>query len=388
MKRVTILGSTGSIGVSALDVIAKNPERFKVTALAAGSHVERLAVQIQQFKPSVVAVRTKQDAQNLSKIKGLPKIEILFDEPGMMQLASHPFSDIVLSAISGAAGLKPTLAAVDAGKDIALANKETMVIAGEIVTKRAKQKKVKILPVDSEHSAIFQCLAGRKKKALRRIILTASGGPFLNLSHQALKKVTLEQALKHPRWTMGRKITIDSASLMNKGLEVIEAKWLFDLDISHIDVLIHPQSIVHSLIELIDGVVLAQLGIADMRIPIAYALAYPDRLVNDLPLLDLSKEGHLDFQLPDMKRFPCLELAYQAGKMGGTAPAAMNAANEMVVAAFMERRIGFKDFPTVIRKVLDRHETRHDVSVEDILNVDHEARIQAQEIINKIKKGS
>ena len=278
MKKITLLGSTGSIGVNALDVLDKNPKKFKVVALTAGRNIRLLAQQILKFHPKIVAVQSRQDAERLHQILGVKNnIPILYDETGIEEVASYPSSDIVLSAISGAAGLKPTLAAIEAGKDIALANKETMVVAGHIVTKKARQKNIKILPVDSEHSAIFQCLAGQRPENLRRIILTASGGPFYNLSKADLKKVTLAQALKHPRWKMGRKITIDSASLMNKGLEVIEAKWLFNLDIAHIDVLIHPQSVVHSLIELLDGSVLAQLGIADMRIPIAYAFAYPDR---------------------------------------------------------------------------------------------------------------
>jgi 1-deoxy-D-xylulose-5-phosphate reductoisomerase len=387
MKKITLLGSTGSIGVSALSVIEKNPKDFKVTALTAGSNVEVLAAQVLKFRPGMVAVRSKKDAIRLKDLLGSVKIKILYDETGLEETAACPSSDMVLSAISGAAGLKPTLAAIEAGKNIALANKETMVVAGQLVTQRAKQKKVKILPVDSEHSAIFQCLAGQNKNLLRRIILTASGGPFLNLSRQDLKKVTLEQALKHPRWQMGPKITIDSASLMNKGLEVIEAKWLFDLDISRIDVLIHPQSIVHSLIELIDGSVLAQLGIADMRVPIAYALTYPDRIINDLPRLDLTKSDRLDFQLPDMKKFPCLELAYEASRLGGTAPAVLNAANETAVSAFLEKRIGFCDLPKVIEKVLRNHNPEKISSLAEVIAVDEEARRDAERIIRKIKKG-
>ena len=314
-------------------------------------------------------------------------IAILYDEQGIEEVASHSSSNIVLSAISGAAGLKPTLAAIEAGKDIALANKETMVVAGHLVTKKARQKKIKILPVDSEHSAIFQCLSGQVAGNLRRIILTASGGPFYNLSKADLKKVTLAQALKHPRWKMGRKITIDSASLMNKGLEVIEAKWLFSLDISRIDVLIHPQSIVHSFIELVDGSVLAQLGIADMRIPIAYAFAYPDRITNDLPKLNLAKTGPLEFRQPDMKKFPCLELAYEAGRSGETAPVVLNAANEVAVAAFIENKICFNDLPKVIERVLNKHQAQNNLSLEDVLAVDGEARIQAQSVIKQLKKG-
>ncbi len=387
MKKVTILGSTGSIGVSALDIIAKNPGKFKVTALTAGGNMKELAGQMIRFKPSVVAVRTKHDAQNLRNLTGVSKTRILYDESGIEEAASNPSSDIVLSAISGAAGLKPTLAAINAGKDIALANKETLVAAGSIVMQKAKKKKVKILPVDSEHSAIFQCLTGQKKSLLRRIILTASGGPFYHLSAKELKNVTLAQALRHPRWNMGKKITIDSASLMNKGLEVIEAKWLFDLDISHIDVLIHPQSVVHSLIELNDGSVMAQLGIADMRIPIAYALTCPDRMKNDLPLLDLAKAGRLDFYAPDLNKFPCLGLACQAGKTGGTAPAAMNAANEIAVSAFLEQKIRYIDLPSVIEKVVCSHMVVQNPSLADIMAADREARQKAKQVIIKMKKG-
>ncbi len=388
MKKITLLGSTGSIGVSALSVIDKNPEKFKVAALAAGRNVRLLARQISKFRPKLVSVQSRQDAERLRQILEPGKrVRIVYDEEGAEEVASYAASDIVLSAISGAAGLKPTLAAIEARKDIALANKETMVIAGHVVTKKAREKGVKILPVDSEHSAIFQCLGGQRPANLKRIILTASGGPFYNFSRDDLKKVTLQQALRHPRWKMGRKITIDSASLMNKGLEVIEAKWLFDVDISRIDVLIHPQSIVHSLIELIDGSVLAQLGIADMRIPIAYALIYPDRLTNDLPSLNLPKSGPLEFYEPDTKKFPCLRLAYEAGRLGGTATAVLNAANEVAVAAFMENRICFNDLPKVIEKILDRHQTVNDPSLEDILGTDREVRIQTQSVINKLKKG-
>ncbi len=388
MKKITLLGSTGSIGVSALDVIEKNPQKFKVIALSAGRNVRLLAQQTVKCKPEIVAVQASEDAERLRQILG-PKnrIPILYNDAGIEELASHPASDIVISAISGAAGLKPTLAAIEAGKDIALANKETLVVAGQVVTEKARQKKIKILPVDSEHSAIFQCLSGQLPENLRRIILTASGGPFYDLSKADLKKVTLAQALKHPRWKMGRKITIDSASLMNKGLEVIEAKWLFHLDITRIDVLIHPQSVIHSLIELIDGSVLAQLGIADMRIPIAYALSYPDRMTNDLPALNLEKTGHMDFYPPDMKKFPCLGLAFEAGRIGGTAPAALNAANEVAVAAFIENKICFIDLPKVIEKVLHKCQTQNNPSLEDILEVDGEARREAENIIKKLKRG-
>lgn len=387
MKKVTILGSTGSIGINTLDIIEKNPDKFKVTGLTAGSNVKELANQITRFKPSFVAVRTKKDANHLKSLPGISNTRILYDETGIEEVASHSSSDIVLSAISGAAGLKPTLAAIEAGKDIALANKETLVAAGSIVMRKSREKKVKILPVDSEHSAIFQCLAGQKRSHLRRVILTASGGPFYRCTAKELKNVTVNQALRHPRWKMGKKITIDSASLMNKGLEVIEAKWLFDLDISHIDVLIHPQSVVHSLIELIDGSVLAQLGIADMRIPIAYALTYPDRMQNDLAIMDLTATGRLDFYPPDMKKFPCLGLAYQAGRTGGTATAAMNAANEMAVGAFLEQKIRYMEIPLVVEKVMCHHVVVNSPSLDDVIEADQEARQKAKQVIIKMKKG-
>ncbi len=386
MKKITILGSTGSIGLSALDVIGKNPERFQIVALAAGKNVKLLKKQIDIFKPKIVSASTKENAFKLSQSLPLNnKIKILYGKEGLNEIAAFPAADIVVSAISGAAGLMPTLAAIDAGKDIALANKETMVMAGEIVNRRAKLKKVKILPVDSEHSAIFQCLQGEKIENLRRIILTASGGPFINFNVNQLKQVKLNQALKHPRWKMGKKITIDSATLMNKGLEVIEAKWLFNLDMVKIDVLIHPQSIVHSMIELIDGSVLAQMGIPDMRIPIAYALTYPERIINNIESLNLLKTEKLEFLKPDIKKFPCLRLAYEAGICGGTTPAVLNAANEIAVAAFLERKIKFVDLPGIIDKVLNAHVCGNDSSLESVINADFWARIKTKEILERIK---
>jgi len=385
MKKITILGSTGSIGLNTLDVIKKNPGRFQVVALAAGQNVNLLKKQIEIFKPKLVYVSTKENALKLRQDLTLNyKIKILYDKEGLNEIASFPSADIVVSAISGAAGLMPTLAAIDAGKDVALANKETMVMAGEIVNRRAKQKKVKIIPVDSEHSAIFQCLQGEKIENLKRIILTASGGPFLNFNVNELKQVKLNQALKHPRWKMGKKITIDSATLMNKGLEVIEAKWLFNLDFGKIDVLIHPQSIVHSMIELIDGSVLAQMGIPDMRIPISYALTYPERIINDISSLNLLETEKLEFRQPDIKKFPCLRLAYEAGICGGTTPAVLNAANEIAVAAFLEQKIKFVDLPKIIDKVLTAHVCGEDPSLESILNADSWARIKTTEILERI----
>jgi 1-deoxy-D-xylulose-5-phosphate reductoisomerase len=385
MKNVAILGSTGSIGVSALDVIRKNPERFRVVALAAGRNIKLLQKQIERFRPQLVAVIDDEDACKLrNHIPAKFKIRIVSHKEGLNEVASFDTADIVISAIAGAAGLNPTLAAIDAGKDIALANKETMVMAGDIVTKRAKKKRIKILPVDSEHSAIFQCLQGQKRENLKKIILTASGGPFLNYSQIQLAAVKLQDALKHPNWKMGKKITIDSASMMNKGLEVIEARWLFNLDISKIDILIHPQSIVHSMVEFIDGSLIAQMGIPDMRIPIAYALTYPERINNDLPVLDLVKTRNLEFQKPDMKIFPCLKLAYEAGICGGTMPAVLNAANEVAVSAFLAEKINFIDLPLIIDKVLNNHDSLKDPSLEDILKADEWARAQTNQLIERI----
>jgi 1-deoxy-D-xylulose-5-phosphate reductoisomerase len=385
MKKIIILGSTGSIGVSALDVIEKNPDRFQVVALSAGKNIKLLKKQIERFHPEAVAVGSKDKAFRLREdLMTGSKVKVLYGEEGLKEIASFPTAVIVISAISGSAGLIPTLAAIEAGKDIALANKETMVMAGEIVNKRAQKKGVKIIPVDSEHSAIFQCLEGNKRENLRRIILTASGGPFLNFTKDQLKKVTLSQTLRHPKWKMGKKITIDSASMMNKGLEVIEAKWLFNADISTIDVLIHPQSIVHSMIEFIDGAYLAQMGVPDMKIPIAYALTYPERIVNALKSLDFVKTGTLEFYKPDLKKFPCLKIAYAAGICGGTAPAVLNAANEVAVSAFMQKKIRFVDLPKIIEKVLNVHRVINNPSLDDILQADLWARTETEKTIERM----
>jgi 1-deoxy-D-xylulose-5-phosphate reductoisomerase len=385
MKKITILGSTGSIGLSALEVIEKNPQRFQVVALTAGRNIKLLKKQIEKFKPKVVAVGSKENAIKLREALNIKcKVKIFYNEEGLKEIASFPSADIVISAISGSAGLIPTLAGIEAGKDIALANKETMVMAGEIVTQRAIKKGVKIIPVDSEHSAIFQCLEGHKRRNLRRIILTASGGPFLNFNRNELKKVDLSQTLRHPNWKMGKKITIDSASMMNKGLEVIEAKWLFNVGINDIDVLIHPQSIVHSMVEFIDGAFLAQMGIPDMKIPIAYALTYPERIINDLPSLNLVKTENLEFSKPDINIFPCLGLAYSAGLCGGTSPVVLNAADEVAVSAFIEKKIRFVDLPNIIEKVLNRHDSINNPSLDDILQADLWARRETKKIIERI----
>lgn len=387
MKKITILGSTGSIGLSALDVIEKNPQRFQVEALTAGRNIKLLRKQIEKFKPKVVAVSNKETALRLrASLTNSNKVKVLYGEEGLKEVASFSSSDMVISAIAGSAGLIPTLAAIEAGKDIALANKETMVMAGEIVTGKAVKNRVKIIPVDSEHSAIFQCLEGQNRKNLRRIVLTASGGPFLHFTRKELQNVTLAQTLRHPNWKMGRKVTIDSASMMNKGLEIIEAKWFFNMDIRCIDVLIHPQSIVHSMLEFVDGAFLAQMGIPDMRVPIAYALTYPERITNNLPSLNLVKKRKLEFLSPDTKKFPCLRLAYLAGLCGGTAPVVLNAADEIAVSAFMENKIRFADLPKIIEKVLDRHKSVNDPSLEEILQADLWAKKEAEQIIGRIIK--
>jgi 1-deoxy-D-xylulose-5-phosphate reductoisomerase len=385
MKKIIILGSTGSIGVSALDVIEKNPDLFQVVALSAGKNIKLLKKQIEKFRPKAVAVERKDDTFHLREtLRSGIKVKIFYDAEGLQEIASFPTADIVISAISGSAGLIPTIAAIEAGKDIALANKETMVMAGEIVNKRAQKKGVKIIPVDSEHSAIFQCLEGNKRENLRRIILTASGGPFLNFTKDQLKQVTLPQTLRHPKWKMGKKITIDSASMMNKGLEVIEAKWLFNADISTIDVLIHPQSVVHSMVEFVDGAYLAQMGVPDMKIPIAYALTYPERIVNELKSLDFVKTGTLEFYKPDMKKFPCLQIAYAAGICGGTAPTVLNAADEIAVSAFMQKKVCFIDLPKIIEKVLNIHSVIHNPSLDDILQADLWARTETEKTIERM----
>lgn len=385
MKNITILGSTGSIGVSALEVIEKNRELFQVVALSAGKNIRLLKKQIERFHPKIVAVGNSESAIKLrEQLPAKTKIKIVAQNEGINEVAGFEQANMVVSAISGAAGLIPTLKAIEAGKDIALANKETMVMAGETVIKKARNNGIKILPVDSEHSAIFQCLQGQQRKNINKIILTASGGPFLNFSQKQMSSVKLADALKHPNWKMGKKITIDSASMMNKGLEVIEARWLFDLGVGKIQVVIHPQSIVHSMVEFIDGSVLAQMGIPDMKIPIAYALTYPERIENNLPLLNLIKVKNLEFHKPDMKKFPCLQLAYAAGVSGGTLPAVLNASNEVAVEFFLKGLINFIDLPRIIDKTLNAHHTIQDPELEDILEADRWARVKTHEVIERI----
>ena len=386
MKNISILGSTGSIGVNTLDVIARNPSRFKVVALTAGRNLSLLKKQIDKFDPDIVSVIDDEHAHQLREMLGHPAVpKILSGEGGYREVASWEKTDMVVSAISGAAGLSPTIAAIDAGKDIALANKETMVMAGELVVDRAASRGVNIIPVDSEHNAIFQCLAGHNRKEVKRLILTASGGPFLNLPLERFAYIKLEDALRHPNWKMGRKITIDSASMMNKGLEIIEARWLFDMDIDKIDVCVHPQSIVHSMVEYVDGSVIAQMGVPDMRGPISYALSYPERLQGAVDTLDLCSVGTLEFMSPDLAKFPALALAYEAAGKGGSTPAVLNASNEVAVEAFIEDKIGFGDIPLVIKEVLDSHRTMGINNIEDVLDADCWGRIRAMEAVEKGK---
>ncbi len=388
MKRITILGSTGSVGRNALDIVSRNKKCFKVSVLTAGNNVDLLEKQIKSFSPDVVALADEKAARELKKRLGkrhASSIHILSGHDGVIEAAAYNDSDFVLSAIVGSAGLAPTLSAIHAGKTIGLANKESLVMAGEMVIKASKKHRVKILPVDSEHSAIFQCIKGHKKSDLRRIILTASGGPFADRSLHELHDITPQDALKHPRWNMGKKISIDSATLMNKGLEVIEAHYLFNLPPDKIDVLIHPQSIVHSMVEFLDRSYIAQLSIPDMKGPIAYALTYPERLKNVITGLELDTVESLTFKKPDLESFPCLSYAYTALEAGGTMPSVLNAANEVAVNAFLKGIIRFTAIPHVIKKIMDQHSLISETGLDVILEADKWARKKAKEIIKSLQ---
>jgi 1-deoxy-D-xylulose-5-phosphate reductoisomerase len=377
VKRLAILGSTGSIGQSALAVVRAHPTRLRVVGLAAGDNAERLAEQIAEFQPSIAALSSASGAERLRAACGARPPRIECGEDGLIAVATHPDVDIVICASAGTNALGAVLAAIDEGKTIALANKEVLVMAGALVTAAARRRGVAILPIDSEHNAIHQCLHGRRGDEIRRLILTASGGPFRGWTAEALRDVDPSLALKHPTWQMGRKITVDSATLMNKGLEVIEARWLFDVDADRIDVLVHPQSIVHSMVELCDGSVIAQLGITDMRLPIQYACSYPERWEATLPTLDLIAAGRLDFCAPDHEHFPCLGLAYRALRTGGTMPCVLNAANEVAVEAFLAGRLQFPNIARVIADTMDAHEAVHVAALETVREVDRWARAHA-----------
>lgn len=378
MKAITILGSTGSIGTQTLEIVAQYPEEFRVVGLAAGSNVAMLVEQITQFRPAIVAICQEDKLTELKTAIASLDYQplVLAGDEGVVEVAGYGDAEIVVTGIVGCAGLLPTIAAITAGKDIALANKETLIAGGPVVLPLIAKHGIKLLPADSEHSAIFQCLQGVPSGGLRRIILTASGGAFRDWPVEKLASVKVQDALKHPNWSMGRKITVDSATLMNKGLEVIEAHYLFGLDYEDIDIVIHPQSIIHSLIEVQDTSVLAQLGWPDMRLPLLYALSWPERIYTDWEPLDLLKVANLTFKAPDHNKYPCMKLAYAAGRAGGSMPAVLNAANEQAVALFLEEKIQFLDIPRLIESVCDRHQADNSPtpSLEDILRADQWAR--------------
>ena len=378
MKAITLLGSTGSIGTQTLDILTQYPNEFRLVGLAAGRNVEMLAAQIRQFRPAIAAICAEEKLRELKEaIADLdPQPILLAGEAGIVEVARYGDAQTVVTGIVGCAGLLPTIAAIEAGKDIALANKETLIAGGSVVLPLVEKHGVKLLPADSEHSAIFQCLQGVPVGGLRRILLTASGGAFRDWPVEKLSEVTVADALKHPNWSMGRKITVDSATLMNKGLEVIEAHFLFGMDYDDIDIVIHPQSIIHSLIELQDTSVLAQLGWPDMRLPLLYALSWPDRIHTDWEQLDLVKAGSLTFREPDHRKYPCMHLAYAAGRAGGSMPAVLNAANEQAVALFLDEKIGYLDIARCIEYVCDRHSLDHcsNPSLDDIVAADQWAR--------------
>jgi 1-deoxy-D-xylulose-5-phosphate reductoisomerase len=383
MKSIAVLGSTGSVGVSTLELVRTFPDKFRVRGLAAGRNIKLLAAQIREFAPDLASVREEAAAAELRKLLGKSRTEILWGEQGAAAVAAADGAEVVLAAIVGGAGLVPTLAAVRAGKEVALANKEALVMAGELFVREARERGVRLLPVDSEHSAIFQCLQGNRREDVEQIILTASGGPFLRTPLKSLERVTVKQALKHPNWKMGPKITVDSATMMNKGLEVVEARWLFDLAPPRVDVVIHPQSIVHSMVRYQDGSVIAQLGIPDMRLPIAYALSYPARVKGNWRPLDLMELGALTFLPVEKKRFPALGLAYQALAAGGSMPAVLNAANETAVAAFLARRVGFRDIHRIIAGTLEAHANVHAGDVREVLEIDRWARERASRLVDR-----
>jgi 1-deoxy-D-xylulose-5-phosphate reductoisomerase len=381
MKKIAVLGSTGSIGLNSLKVIESNPDKYKAVALAAGRNIDLLLRQIEQFQPEAVAVLDEDLAEQLRIRLKSAGPEVYSGEDGFVRLATLDMADMVISAMTGAAGLVPTYAAIQAGKDIGLANKETMVMAGPLVMDQAKKRGVSIIPIDSEHSAILQSLQGHPIEDLKRIILTASGGPFKAWSLEEMRSATPEQALNHPNWNMGQKISIDSATLMNKGLEIIEAKWLFDLHTDQIDIVIHPQSIVHSMVEYRDGSILAQMGIPDMIVPISYALSFPRHIETPLPQLELDKIGVLTFEKPDLRRFESLSLAFRAVEVGDSMPAVMNGANEIAVEAFLDGRIGFLRIPELIKRTMESHQTFSVGSIEKVIEADGWAREKARELL-------
>lgn len=385
MKRIAILGSTGSIGQSTLDVIRNFPGKFRVVGLSTNSNVDILLKQIKEFHPAFVCVGEEDKALNL-KHKLARKTRLFTGEAGLKELVRLKHLDEVVLAIGGSAALPPLLAAIDNGRNIALANKEALVMAGPMIMNKVKKHKIKLIPIDSEQSAIWQCLDGEDRERLKNIYLTASGGPFRQTLKSNLNNISISRVLKHPKWKMGRKITVDSANLMNKGLEVLEAVYLFGVAPQKIKILIHPEAIIHSMVEFVDGIILAQLSVTDMRIPIQYALSYPERFPNRLAGVDFFKLGRMNFQKPDFKKFPCLELAYRAADEGGTMPCVLNAANEISVHEFLTRRLNFISIPKVIEKILNIHKNRINPDLDDILRADRWAREEAFEVINKLRK--
>jgi 1-deoxy-D-xylulose-5-phosphate reductoisomerase len=380
MKRIAILGSTGSIGRSALAVVDAHAERLQVVGLAAGKSADALAAQVERYKPRIATL-----ADPRASLTAPAGTRVVSGAAGLVEVATHPDVDILLCASSGTAALEAVLAAIEAGKTIALANKEVLVMAGALVTRAARRHGVELLPVDSEHNAIHQCVHGRRSGEIRKLVLTASGGPFRTWPTERLAAVRPEDALRHPTWQMGRKITIDSATLMNKGLEVIEAHWLFDVPADRIDVVVHPQSIVHSMVEMIDGSTIAQLGVTDMRLPIQYAFSYPDRWDGCLPSLDLTRAGALEFLPPDRERFPCLQLAYDALAAGGTMPVALNAANEVAVDAFLAGKLAFPAIAQVIDETLAAHDVQPAESLEEVRRADQWARAWSRAVLTRLE---
>jgi 1-deoxy-D-xylulose-5-phosphate reductoisomerase len=383
MKGLAILGSTGSVGTNVLRIVDAFPGRFHVVGLAAGGNVERLAEQVARHRPRVVSVATAKARDALGRLVDLAGTEVGVGEPGSVAVATHPDVKTVVASAVGAVGLVPTYRALEAGKDVALANKETLVMAGELMVAQSRARGGRLLPIDSEHCALHQCLDGRTPGEVRRLVLTASGGPFRTRAPETFDRVTPEEALNHPTWSMGRKITIDSATLMNKGLEVIEARWLFGVPGDRVEVLIHPQSVVHSMVEFVDGTVLAQLGVTDMRLPIQYALSYPERWEAAIPGMDWSRGMRLEFEAPDHARFPCLGLAYRALAGGGSLPAVLNAANEEAVSAFLDGRVPFMAIPETVAEVMEDHPPRPLRALEDVLAADAWARERSRAALGR-----
>lgn len=380
MKKISLLGSTGSIGTQCLEIIRENRSEYSVAALTCGSNVNLLSRQIEEFNPEIAVTANESDAAELAKKHR--NVEFFWGREGLIQAVKIE-SDLVMNALVGMRGMEPTYYAIQEGRSIALANKETLVAGGEIIMAEALKKGVSILPVDSEHSAVFQSLEGNQNRKIKKILLTASGGPFRGFTKEQLSNVTLEQALKHPNWSMGKKITIDSATMMNKGLEVIEAKWLFDVDVKDITILVHPQSILHSAVEFEDGAVIGQMGVADMRIPISFAMAYPQRLYNPKDSIDFfGQASKMTFEKPDLEVFQCIRIAYEASEAGGTYPAVMNAANEVLVELFLNGKIKFTDIPKYIQIILDLHKPAYNIKLEDILEADRNARTEVLRIIS------